>query len=94
MPELLLKRVLGELPNYLVGMISDKNSCHAQSVPLGCHAGVGEGTRSVVAAAYRGDPAGDFSKGFLVGSSALLEGTIPKTIIVWYVQIVVETARL
>ena len=49
---------------------------------------------SVVVAAYRGDPTGEFSKGFLVSSSALLEGTIPKTIIVWYVQIVVETAGL
>ena len=49
---------------------------------------------SVAAAAYRGDPTGDFSKSFLVGSSALLEGTIPETRIVWYVQIVFETAGL
>ena len=42
---------------------------------------------SVVAAAYRGDPTGDFPKGFLGSSSALLEGTIPKTITVWYAQI-------
>ena len=49
---------------------------------------------SVVAMPDRGDPTGDFSKSFLVGSSALLEGTIPKTIIVWHVQIVFETAGL
>ena len=42
---------------------------------------------SAAAAAYRGEPTGDWPKGFFGGSCTILEDNFPKAIILWYAEL-------